>query len=77
MPGEMDGIDLAHLVRSQWPSISLVVASGKSSLEKLDLPKDVPFFRKPYDSNAVLTVIGDMVSANREIITLASLPALH
>src|SRR5665213_3671880 len=29
MPGSMDGIRLAHVVRRRWPSIQLIVISGK------------------------------------------------
>lgn len=72
MPGEMDGVELAHLVRNRWPSISLIVTSGKGLLENFTLPKDVPFFRKPYDNNAILEVINNMVSEKREILLPAS-----
>ena len=62
MPGSMDGIGLAKLVRETRPELKVVVASG-------DLPPDVcqaidAFFRKPYDPNMVAKRIEDLLDAH-------------
>ena len=31
MPGEIDGVKLAHYIRNRWPPIRLIVASGRGS----------------------------------------------
>jgi YesN/AraC family two-component response regulator len=28
MPGSMDGLSLAHVIRKRWPPIELIVTSG-------------------------------------------------
>lgn len=49
MPGSMDGLALASMVRARWPEIQLVVTSGGQPPKDARLPRDVPFFQKPYD----------------------------
>jgi signal transduction histidine kinase/ActR/RegA family two-component response regulator len=49
MPGEMNGIDLANVVRERWPSLRLVVTSGYAErLAAEGLRQDVAFLSKPY-----------------------------
>lgn len=48
MPGNMDGLSLAHLVRSRWPPIKIIIVSGKTHLTDADLPSESRFFSKPY-----------------------------
>lgn len=42
MPGSMDGIRLAHVVRDRWPPVHLVVASGHDSSEPASRPRSLP-----------------------------------
>ncbi|ALJ81554.1 response regulator [Ketogulonicigenium vulgare] len=49
MPGSMNGIDLAHRVSCNHPTIRVIVASGRSSVDVAELPAGAEFFRKPYD----------------------------
>lgn len=46
MPGRLDGLALARLVHEQWPSIRLVVTSGRSLMGPV--PDDGRFVAKPY-----------------------------
>ena len=46
MPGSMDGVGLANIVRSRWPQIKIMVVSGKG--KPSDLPPDSRFLAKPY-----------------------------
>jgi two-component system, response regulator PdtaR len=48
MPGSMDGLLLAAVVRDRWPPIALLVTSGKISPASSDLPTGARFISKPY-----------------------------
>jgi CheY-like chemotaxis protein len=49
MPGSMDGIRLAGVVRSRWPPVALIVTSGRTHVLETDLPAGARFLRKPYE----------------------------
>lgn len=53
MPGSMDGIELAHRVADKWPGISIIIASGKLGLDKMDLPTGAVLLAKPYPYSQV------------------------
>lgn len=48
MPGTMDGLRLASLVRDRWPPIRLILTSGKALPAGEALPEDCTFIPKPY-----------------------------
>lgn len=48
MPGSMDGIRLARVVRNRWPPVALIVTSAHHQLHCDDLPEGGRFLRKPY-----------------------------
>ena len=48
MPGSMDGLLLAAVVRDRWPPIALLVTSGKMRPASSDLPTGAQFISKPY-----------------------------
>ena len=56
MPGTLDGIALARLVRIHYPNVKVVVASGhmidREIVETFD-----GFFPKPYDTTALIAHI--------------------
>jgi CheY-like chemotaxis protein len=39
LPGSMDGLRLAHVVRGRWPPVELVLTSGHSKVRDEDLPE--------------------------------------
>ena len=49
MPGAINGIQLAHLVSTRWPSIGIMATSGQIRLREDDLPAGARFLHKPYD----------------------------
>lgn len=53
MPGSMDGLKLAHAVRSRWPPIKIIVTSGRETVAEQDLPAGGRFFAKPYDPGEI------------------------
>jgi two-component system, response regulator PdtaR len=52
MPGSMDGLELASLVRSRWPHISVVITSGHLDPDNGMLPQEAVFIAKPYGEQA-------------------------
>jgi CheY-like chemotaxis protein len=61
MPGQMDGLGLAHAVHERWPKIRIIVVSGKLKLKDLDLPLDSRFLGKPLDAAEVIAEMRDMI----------------
>lgn len=49
MPGSMDGLLLAIMVRDRWPPIELILASGQRFVASHDIPARGRFFTKPFD----------------------------
>jgi CheY-like chemotaxis protein len=54
MPGSMDGLKLAHAVRSRWPPIKIIVTSGRDLIADQVLPEGGRFFAKPYNTIEIL-----------------------
>jgi DNA-binding NtrC family response regulator len=61
MPGQMDGVGLAHAVHERWPRIRIIVVSGQLNLPHLDLPPRSRFFGKPLDAGEVIAEMRDMI----------------
>jgi hypothetical protein len=49
MPGGMDGLKLAHAVHNRWPSIEIILVSGRAHPSDAERPTDSRFlfFDKP------------------------------
>ncbi len=62
MPGTMDGMKLARMVRGRWPPIHLIVTSGLVAAER-DLPHGGRFIRKPYDPEQVVAAVRELLGA--------------
>jgi CheY-like chemotaxis protein len=64
MPGTLDGYALAKVVNEQWPSIKLVVTSGRA------LPGPLPgngrFIAKPYSLEALGQTVATVSSADQD-----------
>jgi two-component system, response regulator PdtaR len=48
MPGSMDGLMLAAVVRDRWPPIAVLITSGKLHPLAADMPAGARFMTKPY-----------------------------
>ena len=57
MPGEMDGLDLARVVRKRWPHIAIIIVSGHTHLADADVPNGGVFFSKPYLRATILKAL--------------------
>src|ERR1700679_4018130 len=49
MPGSMDGLKLAYAVHERWPSIKIILVSGKLMLTDSEKPANSRFFGKPLE----------------------------
>ena len=61
MPGSIDGLRLAHLVRNRWPPIKIIATSGQLKLRDDDLPEGGRFLAKPYS-------VGEITGTLRELL---------
>lgn len=57
MPGGMDGLELARIVKERYPPVQVIVTSGHRDVGTRDLPADGRFFPKPYISEKVIQTI--------------------
>lgn len=57
MPGSMDGLALAQIVRQRWPKVAIVVASGHHHPDETELPDRSRFVPKPYSRSAILDAL--------------------
>jgi CheY-like chemotaxis protein len=61
MPGSMDGIRLARVVRNRWPPVALIVTSGLMNVPQNDLPTGGRFLPKPYAPAQIETALRQLV----------------
>jgi CheY-like chemotaxis protein len=61
MPGTMDGMRLARMVRGRWPPIHLIVTSGLVFPNNDDLPPGGKFIHKPYDPRRVIATLRELL----------------
>jgi len=57
MPGSMDGLRLARIVRNRWPPIELILTSGLMKIGQRDLPERSVFLAKPYSMDALTAAL--------------------
>lgn len=61
MPGGMDGIRLAAVIRERWPPIEIVVTSSHVRIEEHQMPTRGVFVSKPYDGQQLVGLLRRMV----------------
>lgn len=57
MPGEMNGLALAHLVAKDFPGVGVIIVSGHVAPKAHELPKGAVFLAKPYEARRVVAHI--------------------
>jgi len=62
MPGSMDGLRLARVVRNRWPPVALIVTSGHAHVEETDLPTGGRFLSKPYQQAKIEGLLRQLIS---------------
>jgi len=61
MPGQMDGVALAHETRRSWPWIHILLASGHLAPAEGDLPNRSRFLCKPYSMQHIVAHLREMI----------------
>ena len=61
MPGSLDGLGLVRNICRRWPSIGIVLTSGHHIREEM-IPCDGRFVPKPYDGQALVREIEEIVN---------------
>src|ERR1700731_1299184 len=75
MPGSMDGLKLAHAGHNRWPSIKIILVSGKVKLSDAEKPADSRFFGKPLEVKQMIAELQEMVGVGAlKIVPKAALP---
>jgi CheY-like chemotaxis protein len=55
MPGSMDGLKLAAVVRDRWPPVHIIITTGK--VRPLEIPANALFIPKPYVGKNVVAAL--------------------
>jgi DNA-binding NtrC family response regulator len=55
MPGALNGLALAYIVRERHPGMAILISSGRRFPSDRDLPPGAAFFGKPFHTERVLT----------------------
>lgn len=66
LPGLIDGIDLARLIESYWPHVTVIVTSGDPGGRLDGLPKSAVYMQKPWRALDVL-IAAERVLTRREV----------
>ena len=64
IPGEFNGVELAHLVAERWPAIGIVIMSGVARPKAASLPRHAAFISKPFDAATALALVGDSIGGD-------------
>jgi len=59
VPGSMNGLRLAAVVRDRWPPVRLIIAREKRRPDRTDMPQDAIFLPKPYLATEVLVALSN------------------
>jgi two-component system, response regulator PdtaR len=63
MPGDMNGLDLAHHANGHWPWIAVLIASGHPLPETHKMSVKSRFLSKPYHPKTMVTHAQELVGA--------------
>jgi CheY-like chemotaxis protein len=62
MPGSIDGLRLAHLVKTRWPPVQIIATSGRLRLRDDDLPKGGRYLPKPYAVTELTQTLEELIA---------------
>lgn len=73
MPGEMDGIDLAHSIGASYPAITVILISGYADERSMKKAASVfKLIRKPFAVDSVLDIVRQSMDSKAETKGAAS-----
>ena len=58
MPGSMNGLQLAEIVHREWPSIQIIITSGRRTPSRFEMPLGAKFVPKPFYPRQILEAVG-------------------
>ncbi|MFJ7793348.1 response regulator [Pseudomonas sp. NPDC096950] len=58
LPGQVQGAELAELVRGRWPTIPVVITSGWTD-SFIGLPSSTSFLQKPWTLEGLVTAVAE------------------
>ena len=61
MPGSMDGLRLAAVIRDRWPPVRIIITSGKQPPTSDRMPVGGIFIPKPYSPPAIAAIMTKML----------------
>ena len=64
MPGDMDGVSLAHYVHSRWPEVKIVVTTGRCAVAQPDLPEGSALL--PYRLTHLIGTLQELTAAEAD-----------
>lgn len=67
MDGCMDGVELAHAIRDQWPETVIVYSSGNIPDKRPLGPTGVKLLHKPYDPDRLKVVLQEVARDLRHV----------
>lgn len=70
--GQLNGLELASIVRERWPSIGIALTSGGVNPTEGSLPAGALFFGKPYTDATVLEGMRRLCSERRTVKPMSS-----
>ncbi|MDM9627750.1 response regulator [Rhizobium sp. S152] len=62
MPGSLDGLKLAWIVRDRWPPVEIVITSGQRRVDVGEMPERAVFFPKPYAHQPLIEALTRLTS---------------
>lgn len=62
MPGDPDGLALAHAFRERCPRCAIVVVSGRAIPAARELAVDAAFMSKPYDNRDIVATVERLIA---------------
>ena len=65
MPGGMDGVALARVIRSRYPDIAILLTSGYAKAAEA-AGREFPILRKPYEVKALASAVNAAIRAGRK-----------
>ncbi|MEE2850051.1 MAG: response regulator [Pseudomonadota bacterium] len=63
MPGDLDGLAMAHQAKTRRPSLRFLIVSGHRLPSEVDLPPDSRFIPKPYGVGEIASALGELAEA--------------
>jgi CheY-like chemotaxis protein len=62
MPGSMNGLELARVVKDRWPGVGVVVTSGRERPGPDDVSDQVAFVSKPFLPDTIINIVRQMAT---------------